>query len=506
MIIDLKFYWRLLMRRLPAMLAIVMLCSALGIVQAIRMPPTFETAARLLVESPIVEENGSPNASADEEIQIIREQLLTRSNLLDIGEEFDVFEDYSALPPDEIVSLMQASTSITNRGGRDQATVITVSFSARTGQIAADVVNEYVTRIIDASARRNRELDEGNLNFYQQEVDRLSGELSRQSASITQFQAQNADALPGEQTFRLQRQATLQERISSAQRELSSLIDQRSRIVEIYEQTGQVGGPETVLTDDQRQLRDLERQLAQQLTIYSESAPQIVTLRRRIDQLREQVSSETNPDAPVSSSQAVLNLQLSQLDTQIFELEGVISEAERELTGLEDAIMRTPQNASRLEEMQRNYENARALYERAADNLQQAQIDLRITETNRGQRITLVESANVPRYPASPNRKLIAFLGGMVGVGLACVLFALMEILNRAVRHPVEFTKALGIEPLITIPYMETRMEKLRRISFRVAAMLLIIVGLPAGLWAVDSYYMPLDQLAGLVLDRLGVS
>jgi capsule polysaccharide export protein KpsE/RkpR len=65
-------------------------------------------------------------------------------------------------------------------------------------------------------------------------------------------------------------------------------------------------------------LRNLERELAQQLSIYSEDAPQIVTLRRRIDTLREQVTThDPRWTGPSSSGQAVLDLQLGQIDAQI---------------------------------------------------------------------------------------------------------------------------------------------------------------------------------------------
>jgi hypothetical protein len=47
-------------------------------------------------------------------------------------------------------------------------------------------------------------------------VQRLSEELGQRSARISQFQAENADALPDDQQFRLSRQAVLQERLGSA--------------------------------------------------------------------------------------------------------------------------------------------------------------------------------------------------------------------------------------------------------------------------------------------------
>ncbi len=505
---EVKFYLRLVLRRLPVMTAIVILCSTLGLIQAIRLPATYETEARLLVESSQIPgelADTTVNRSADEEIQIIREQLLTRANLLEIADEFDVFPNYSEMTPDTIVTQMRARTDISSRGGRNQATVISVSFAARSGQIAANVVNEYVTRITDASVSSRRDQAEGTLDFFEQEVERLSRELELRSGRISQFASENADALPDDQNFRLSRQAVLQERIASAQRELSSLIDQRARIIQIYEDTGQVSANDALLSDDERQLRDLERELAQQLTIYSESAPQIVTLRRRIDQLRDQVALTATPVGDVTPGQAVLDLQLSQIDAQTGDLESVITEAEAELSRLQEAIARSPRVTSTLERMERDYENIRVQYDRAVDRLAQASTGAVIERTSRGQRITLVESASVPTSPSSPNRRLIAATGGMVGVGLALALFGLLEVINRTVRRPAEITRALNIEPLVTIPFIETRRERFARIGLRTAWLLLVLVGLPAALWAIDTHYMPLDQLAGMILDQLGL-
>jgi uncharacterized protein involved in exopolysaccharide biosynthesis len=241
---------------------------------------------------------------------------------------------------------MRNATSIASNRGGGGATLIAVSFEARNGQIAANVVNEYVTRIIAANVELRTGRAEGTLDFFEQEVQRLSGELDARSAQISQFQAENADALPADQSFRLSRQAVLQERLASAQRELSSLIDQRARIIEVYEATGQIASnAEDILTDDQRQLRNLERELAQLLSIYSEDAPQVVTLRRRIDTLRAQVAASTTRERPDQRGSGRAGLQLGQIDAQIETLESVIGESREELTRLEDAIARTPLNA-----------------------------------------------------------------------------------------------------------------------------------------------------------------
>jgi polysaccharide chain length determinant protein (PEP-CTERM system associated) len=507
---HMRFYWRMALRRLPVMMALVILASSIGVVMALRKAPIYEGNARLLVEAPQISETLAEvtvTTSANEEITIIRERLMTRANLIEIAADFDVFENHSELSPDRIVDLMQKRTTIQSEGGRDQATVISVAFEARTGEIAASVVNEYVTRIMEANVQLRTARAGNTLDFFEQEVERLSAELGERSAAITRFQAENTDALPSDQNFRLSRQAVLQERIAAAQRDLSSLIDQRVQVVAVYDATGRVTATEDMLTDDQRLLRDLENQLAERLSVYSRDAPQIVALERRIDVLRSRVAAPgQEPQEAIDPNRAVLELQLRQIDNQISVLEDVVAEAQAELLELEDSINRAPLNAITLASLERDYENVRQQYDGAVARLAQASTGERIEMTSRGQRITLIESASVPQDPVRPNRRLIAAAGVFLGLALAGGLFVLLEIFNHKVRRPVEMARVIGIEPLATIPYITTRAQRLTQIFLRTAALLLVLVGLPAGLWAIDSYFVPLDQLATDILARFGLA
>lgn len=83
--IDLRFYWSLLMRRLPVMLALLIVCSAFGAVWAIRAPSTYSTYARLLVEGAQIADGRDFGTSAAETLQVIEEQLLTRANMIDVA-------------------------------------------------------------------------------------------------------------------------------------------------------------------------------------------------------------------------------------------------------------------------------------------------------------------------------------------------------------------------------------------------------------------------------------
>ncbi|MEO0872253.1 MAG: lipopolysaccharide biosynthesis [Pseudomonadota bacterium] len=511
---DFAFYWRLFLRRLPITVGIIAVCTAAGVYQALRLPGIYQTSARLLVESAQLPEDLSDSivdVAAAEEIQIISEQLLTRANLLDIAFDQDVFENYSEIPSDQIVERMRAATSINNQGGgRNRAMTINISFRARSGQIAADVVNEYVTRVLAASVELRTGRASDALDFFERTVERLSSELDEQSARISQFQMENADALPDEQNFRLQRQASLESTIAGGQRELSALVDQRARLIEIHEVTGQVdvGVGAVNLSPEQRQLETLELELSSLLSRLAPTHPRVTELERRIDALEARIagtapsSSEAQPEQR-TSRQAILDLQLSQLDVQIENVEAVIRDAQAALEQVNNAISRTPLNAIMLQSLERDYANIQRQYDLAVARRAQARSGQLVELDGRGQRITLIESANVPRSPTSPNRRLIAASGFMIGVVIAVGLFVFLEFLNRTVRRSADINRSLGIEPLVTVPYFITKGERRRQLVRRLGGAAAAICIVAVALFLVNAMVMPLDQVADAVLDRL---
>ena len=83
--------------------------------------------------------------------------------------------------------------------------------------------------------------------------------------------------------------------------------------------------------------------------------------------------------------------------------------------------------------------------------------------------------------------------------------FALMELLNRAIRRPAEMRARFQITPLAVIPYIETRQERRHRQGVALVLILAVLIVIPLGLWGIHTQYMPLDILAQKVVNRLGL-
>jgi uncharacterized protein involved in exopolysaccharide biosynthesis len=518
---GLRFYLSLLFRRLPAMLLLFFACTLVGLMLALGLPATYASQARMLVQGQAISENLAASMvqiTGLEEVLLLREQLVTRANLIEIANEFDVFEDLREMTPDDIYEAMLEATLIATEGGGTRTApapvLLTVAFEARTPQIAADVVNEYTTRILSANVRRRTGQAGETLSFFEQEVERLNNELQIRSARITEFQRENADALPEEQDFRLQRQALLQERIASAERERRTLLESRQRTIQIFQAGAAPAG--TSLPPDQRLLRDLENELQNLLLTFSENAPQVQNIRRRIEQVEQRIAAqarlgggEEQEDEGAEMMEGVdplLALQLAEIDSRVEALDAQIEESTAELERLDDAIARAPLNAIQLERLQRDFDNMQVQFENARNALAQASIGERLEVGGRGQRISVLEPPVVASEPTRPNRLLLAGGGVFMGLFMAVGLFVLLELTNRTVRRPAELVSGLGITPFVTLPDIEPAGRRMLRRTMRGAVTLLILAGVPAGLWALHAYVMPLDQLSQQLLARVGLT
>ena len=547
MIQDLRFYLSVLLRRLHYVLLVFVAVTAFSAYLALTLPPLYQSTARLLMESSqIPDALAAPtiDTAALEQLQIIEQRLMTRNNLLEIARKLNALPRIQEMAPDDIVTAMRQATTITKQAGREQATLLTLTFDAETAQTAAAVVNEYVTRILtDSTASRTNQAQD-TMQFFQQEVERLSADMSTQSARILEFQNANADALPGTLNYRLTEQSNLQERLAGLQRDISGLKDQKKRLIEIYRATGQM---DTVRlappTPEAAALAAQQAELSQLLAVLAPENPKVLLLRDRIAQLQAQVDAQiiaaapkaedstaaapdadadTGPDtgtetgtetgtdagtdaAPETGAEqstgpmTMLDIQTAEIDSQIARFTEESDDIIAQLEVLKSSIDRSAGVAVQLEALNRDYTNMQAQYDSATNRLSQASTGERIAVLSKGQRIGVLDAATVPDTPSRPNRPRVVMLGMLLGGALGLGLVGLLELLNTAVRRPVDLERHLNIVPIGVIPYIRTPREILRWRLLVALMVLAALIGLPTAAWLVDTYYMPFDLLLAKV-------
>lgn len=194
------------------------------------------------------------------------------------------------------------------------------------------------------------------------------------------------------------------------------------------------------------------------------------------------------------------------MDAEKAAIEARRVETEAEIASLQETIDATTTVGIRLSEMERELNSVQGQHSNAISRLAQAQMGERIELLSKGQRITVLEQASVPRSPTSPNRPQIAAAGVGAGMAAGLGLVALLELLNRSIRRPIEITRKMGITPIAALPYVRTRRQTLFRRVVIGLALVFSLVGVPLALWALHTYYLPLDLLINRLLDVSGIN
>jgi hypothetical protein len=246
---------------------------------------------------------------------------MTRANMLALARSQNVFENIQDMTADDIVKAMRARTVVRTPGGRNPTPIMNITFEARSPQIAAAVLNEYLTLIERQNAEFRTSRAGNTLEFFRQEVERLSQDLDAQSAKILEFKTQNSEALPESLQYRLDQQASWREQIRQIDRDISMLRNQSQRLVEVFEATGQLGNQNTsALTPDERRLQDLRAKRDETLSVYAAESPRVKMIEAQIAQLEERIAARAEGAEPTDENSApsrgsiTLDLQLSEIN------------------------------------------------------------------------------------------------------------------------------------------------------------------------------------------------
>ncbi|AEG56795.1 GumC family protein [Sinorhizobium meliloti] len=503
---DVRFYTSILMRRSPYLAAITAAVLAIAVAVAFVLPPVYRASAKILVEAPQIPADLARSTvaiQAVQQLQIIRQEITTRNDLLKLADKLEIYAPSKEPPADEdIVNDMRSRITFEEivlgaPDGGPAASVFSVAFAAAEPVLAAEVANELVDLILFKQQQQRTGRAAETVQFFNQEVARLGLDLNLIEAEILKFKNENSDTLPDSLEFRRNQQTSRQERLISLEREESDLLGKRSSLAESYALTGQLPDGEAA-TPEQQMLLQLNRALADQLAIFSETSPNILALRRRITSLQETLQGRQAQEAQPSSKKkrhSTFDLQVSYIDERLRAIARERAAITESIGALTKSITATPASETVLNSFERNRANLQTQYNTAIARRAEALMGEKIEKRSDGGRFSILERATPPESPETPKRFRIALMGAVGGVGLAVAFVALLEFLNGTIRRPVELASMLGHKPIATIPYISTAEENRFAIRRTVAAVL-PAAAVPALLIAIHYLYLPLSVMA----------
>ncbi|MEM6677266.1 MAG: Wzz/FepE/Etk N-terminal domain-containing protein [Pseudomonadota bacterium] len=509
--IDIRDHIDAVLRRWYLFVLFVPVTSAIGLFIAYVLPPVYVAEARVLVRGQAVAETlvaATVTADTAQRLQALEQQMLTRTNLLSLVDELDLFKDRPNLTASEQVAELRGSTSLRpiESRRRGDVTAFVVSHTSSRPQEAADIANELVTLVLEQNVEARSARATETKDFFKTEADDLSIALLDLEADISAFKRENELSLPAAEGYRRARLSALEGSMFAREREVLQLEEAKRQLDRRLGDGIDIDDIIDNLSPEMQQLRALEQDLRLKRAVYADTHPQVRGLLQRINALRSELGPEAERDAEelLAERRAEIEREIDLVVNRIDLLQKQQADALDETDALRQAIAKAPSVEVELQARLRRYEDLSRRYDENIRKLSVAEAGERLEVNRQGERFELIERAEPPPAPVAPNRKLIAVSGFASGVGMAFALIILAELVNQSVRTASDLERTLNLRPVVTIPYIETVREVRRRVWRMRIITLTVLVVVPSTLYAVDQFVLPLELIFERFLERTG--
>ncbi|MDD2046724.1 GumC family protein [Pseudomonas putida] len=485
----------------------IVVILAVTAVVAVTVPPIYQSTGTILVESQQISPelvSANNNSFADERIEVIRQRVMTRDNLLRIIDKYNLFADKGGRFSEfDKIDLMRNSIVVATLStfikGRGEATVaFNVSFEHKRPEVAKEVANELVTLFLNENIKQRTERASETTVFLTQEANKLGAELASLENQLADFKQTHANALPEHQALRMGMLSRSELEYREVDRDYKAA-QEELRYLELELSAANAGltskaeGAKSV-ADQPQDLPSLKAEYTRLLTRYTDAHPDVVAVKRKIQAL-EATGVRGAPASTVSLDVARVRTRIGAAQERIASLAEQKRELVKKMEGYEAEILEAPQVERGLVTLMRDHDNARKKYEEIRAKEMGAKITESLEQENKAERFVLLEPPMMPEKPVKPNRKKIAALGLVLAPAGGAALVMLLEMLNQRVRGVGALESVVGRRVLVAIPYIPTQADLAQRKKWRKLLLLAGLVLVAILMVLVHVFYMPLDLL-----------
>jgi uncharacterized protein involved in exopolysaccharide biosynthesis len=582
---SLTDYIDIVRRRFKAFVITALFVALSSVLIAFLIPPTYKSASTILIEQQEIPQDlvrSTVTSYADQRVQIISQRVMTRPNLLNIIQQFHLYEDERKEDPIEVVieqmrediNLSMISADVVDpRSGRPTKATIAfkLSYVSESPELAQKVTDKLTSLYLNENLKTRTVMAAEAAGFLTDEAGRLSKKITFLEKELANFKERHLGSLPELTEMNLRLMERTDQELLEVDRQIRSVKERKiylnselaklSPNLAIFSETG-----ERILGPVDR-LKILQSKLVSLTAVYSSDHPEIVRTRKQIEALKAElgegepdgaasivVTSEMDnrlakakqnfevlqkrysPNHPevkraqrevqqlqnaIENQSAATNIALEQKpdNPAYIQLQAQLSAANAELESLQDKstalhkklsmyeerITESPQVERKFRMLRRDYENAWGKYQEVKSKQMEAQIAKELESERKGERFTLIDPAQLPEEPVSPNRTAIILMGLILAMGCGMGIMALRENLDKTIHSSRTIAVMLEVAPLAVIPYIQTAEDQNSKYGKRVAVVAVMIICILATLAAVHYFKTPLDVLWYVALRRFGI-
>ncbi len=346
---DLRHYWRVLLARRhyfiwPA-LAIVLVSA----IVALALPPIYESSSTILIEEQQIPPDfvkSTVTGYADQRIQSLNQQILSRTKLLEIIRQFNLYPEMREKYPQEaIIETMRdnitvelISAEVANRRRRQEEGVtiaFTIAYRGKNPQTVQQVASTLASFYLQENLKIREQQAKSTTNFLEAELKEIEERIKTIGQKITEFKAKHEGILPELQQFNRAQAERLEKEIDQLNVQSQAAVDRKiyleGQLATVNPDTPVISATGERVMDPHSRLKALQVALCDLQSRYSDDHPDICKVKREIKELQKMGSAG-------GGSSSIKRQKLTQLQAELAQKQGRYSDRHPEVIKLKKEI------------------------------------------------------------------------------------------------------------------------------------------------------------------------
>jgi len=493
-----RMAWR---RRWYIIIPVVVIASATFVV-SVFLPDRYRASTTILIIPQSVPVNFvRPTVTADlgERLNLIREDILSRTRLERIVQEFKLYErERKQMIMEDVIERMRRDIGVNiarPARRRDPVSSFSVSFQADKPDTALKVTQRLAADFVNENAQNRGLLADQTNVFLATQLADSKRRLIEQERKLQEFRTRNNGWLPDQIQSNLQllqgAQSRSQMLAEASNRDRDRLATLEKALAEMPPLSATMAptspGPRTTAAQQlevaRAELRALELRL-------KPDHPDVGRARRIVSELEAKAETEALQQplsavapgaAPNPAADRAAAGRAEQMRAEILEIRARIESGRRETARLEASIANLtdkvhigPSLQSELTELMRDYGTLQDGYNSLLRKSEDSKIAVRLEQDQKGEIFKVIDSPRLPERPFSPDRVRINMFGILGGLALGLALVAFLEYRDTSFKSDDDVMTTLALPVLAVIPLMtnagERRQARRRRLLLAASA------------------------------------
>ena len=466
--LTMEDYAAMFRRHKRTFILLAVLGPALGYLLCFVLPKEYASQTVILVEQPAVPTSYVTDISTGDlkqRLTTLQEQILSRSRLEGMITKFGLYPKERAqhASMETLVDRLRKKIVVTPvkpmaESNSTQLPGFIIKVTDRDPALAQKLCNEVAVVFMQENQRVKHEQASGTTVFLDKRVEDAKAKLDDQDAKLAAFKGRYSGSLPDEQQANLNVLAGLNTQLDAATQALNRAQQDKSFAESVL--TQQLASQSGENPSAQKQLADMQSQLASLLAKDTEDHPDVIRMRQSIADLKQKMAS--SQAASPATGPTVDTPEIQQLRAQVHQYDAVMKEktaqqrdVQRQIALDQGRLQLSPNVEEQYKILTRDYQTALDLYNGLLKKRSESAMVSDMNHQAESAEFRILDAANLPEGPSFPNPLYFSLGGLAAGLALGLGIIALREVRDKTLRTEEDVEFFLQLPTLANIPSVE---------------------------------------------------